>query len=185
MRKVQLFLFLIVFSAFAATGERWRLDLSNSYISFFVDAKLHDVNGTFKQFSLENFSFEGGDLANLKGKLLIDTSSVYTRNKRRDKHLREDDFFYTEKYKEAIVEVSRVFEKDENWFASISLQIRNIKKTYEIPVTVYLTGDNLTVKARLRLDRKDFDLTGNSVTNAIIDDQVVIKCKLVMSRKKA
>jgi polyisoprenoid-binding protein YceI len=63
------------------------------------------VKGTFKDLRGEA-SVEPDGI--VRGQLVIDASSVDTRNKKRDNHLRSEDFFAVAKYPEIVFELNRV-----------------------------------------------------------------------------
>jgi polyisoprenoid-binding protein YceI len=183
--KSYLSLALLCLGSIYAETPQWRVQSDRSEISFYVPAKITNVRGYFRRFSLNQFSYdEKVGLTSLKGVLTIETASVFTRDRKRDAHLRADDFFYTDKYAVATAEVTSVKLMTGDFYeAAITLQIRDKKQTYAVPVKIQKdeTG-SLRISGTLVIDRSYFDLTGNHVANIIMQDKVDVSVRLILTR---
>src|SRR5579859_7248688 len=88
-----------------ATQGRWVLDPAGSHADFYVRHfwGMITVHGWFERLSGEGTAGPDGVVS---GVLRIDATSLNTRNKGRDKHLRSADFFDVERHPEVTVTVS-------------------------------------------------------------------------------
>jgi polyisoprenoid-binding protein YceI len=68
-------------------------DVAHSILEFEVNALTGPVHGTFKDWSGE-ITVDSGDLSTLRGSLTVEVATIDTRISKRDKHLRNEDFFY-------------------------------------------------------------------------------------------
>jgi polyisoprenoid-binding protein YceI len=100
MKSVKLsvvLLLLTVITVFAATT--WRFDPSHTKIGFTAThMKISEVNGQFKEYDGTIRTGGKKDFSNAEIEISIDATSIDTDNKKRDKHLKGEDFFNTEKY---------------------------------------------------------------------------------------
>lgn len=176
---------LFMLASAPSFADSFSPDLQRSEISFYVPAKITNVRGYFRKYSLRDLVFdEKKGATSLRGTIAIDTASVFTRDRKRDAHLRADDFFYTEKFPEATVKVTDLAVMTADFYqATVVLQIRDKTKTYQIPVKIEFSDKN-TVKAvgTIVINRGDFDLTGNHMANIIMKDDVEVNFRLVFVR---
>jgi len=179
MNRCLTFFFAISFPVIA---QDWLIQNSKSSITFEVEAKTQTVQGTFKNYRLSSFQYNGR-AESLKGSISIETGSVYTRNTRRDNHLRQDDFFYTEKFPLATVTVLEVTPGENGPVARISLSIRDKKKEYLVEKLQLETAlKSVRARGKFLVNRMDFDLKGNLLENQIMDDEVLVGFDLVLER---
>ena len=79
-------------------NTKWNLDKSHSFIRFSVTHMVvSEAEGNFKKFD-GSFESSKADFSDAKITFTIDATTVNTENENRDKHLKSDDFFATEKY---------------------------------------------------------------------------------------
>lgn len=77
---------------------KWELDAAHSEIEFKVKhMMITNVKGTFDSFKVD-VDTEGDGFENALANVVIDTSSINTRNEQRDGHLKGEDFLDAEKY---------------------------------------------------------------------------------------
>jgi len=106
---------------------KWKLDPTHSELGFKVrHLMISNVSGYISNFEVEGETREE-DFSTAKIRLKADMNSIHTNNDQRDAHLRNSDFFETDKYPELVFESSKV-EKldDENFILSGNLAIKNI-----------------------------------------------------------
>ena len=103
---------------------KWELDAAHSEIEFKVKhMMITNVKGNFDIFKID-IDAEGEDFKNALAKVVIDTSSINTRNEQRDGHLKSAEFFDVEKYPEITFEATSL-ENDE---IKGNLTIRDVTK---------------------------------------------------------
>ncbi|MCB1137823.1 MAG: YceI family protein [Leptospiraceae bacterium] len=149
------------------------LDRSRSKIQFFVDARLVDVKGYFRSYRLDQFEYDGKNPESMKGGILIWPASVFTRDKDRDEHLRQDDFFWVEKYPTSRVSLKKVTRRQDGAYDFLfSLQIRDKVKEFTVPTKISSSGGHTYIEGSFKVDRRDFDLNGEHVANLVMDNDV-------------
>jgi len=154
-------------------------------IQFYVNAKLTNVKGIFRSFRLAEISQPSPGPAALRGRILIDTASVFTREKKRDDHLRADDFFWSAKFPEASVLVKNIVPvAGTTYNVTISLRIRDKEKDFTVPVQIVETSSGLTAAGEFIVDRTYYDLTGEYLANKVMDDEAQISFKFALIKAR-
>lgn len=189
--------FLICFTFSLATGQTtWQIDPDHSFIQFEVTHMVvSTVTGDFTDFKGYIEVPSGNKSGDFKGSQIdvaIDVASINTRNKTRDEHLREDDFFNAEKYPK-IKFKSKSFEKvGENSYTIIGdLTIRDVTK--EVILNAEMEGQIIAegkirtgFKADGRLNRFDYGLKWNDALDSgslVVGEKVDIKLNVVLVKE--
>lgn len=166
-----------------APAGAWNLELAASQIQFYVKARLVNVRGVFRRFELRDFTMSGDDLTSMRGKIVVRTASVFTRDRRRDEHLQQDDFFWSERFPEAVVAVKNIAARpDGKYDVAFSLRIRDKEQELVVPTTIVRTGDRITASGVLSLNRQFYDLKGELAANLIMDDNAELTFKIVLKK---
>ncbi len=111
----------------------WVLDPTHSELGFKIrHLMISNVSGTFKNFTIE-VKTENDDFSKASINASIEVNSINTNNETRDEHLRNSDFFETEKYPELIFNSTRI-EKDDDqtYFLYGDLTIKGITKPVKL-----------------------------------------------------
>lgn len=152
----------------------------NKYeITFTIKNFGFNVDGNFSKFKVvSNFNF-----AALKESFLnveIDIKSIFTGMESRDQHLLEASYFNAKTYPKIIFN-SRVIEKIANFKYLVKgfITIKGIKKRLETPIQIIESGENIIVTANFELDRKDFDVGGNSL---VLANKVKVEMRYVTNK---
>jgi len=94
----------------------WALDPTHSEIGFKIrHLMISNVSGTFKNFKIE-VKTENDDFSKASIKATIDVNSINTNNEARDGHLRNSDFFESEKYPELIFNSTKIEKVEDQTF---------------------------------------------------------------------
>jgi polyisoprenoid-binding protein YceI len=159
----------------------WTIDPVHSSFEFAVrHMVVSTVRGRFDEFEIEP-EIDEDDLTASLGRVVVKTASIDTREEQRDNHLRSADFFDAETYPEMTFVVTRVEGDAGDLRITGDLTIKDV--TREITLGGELTGPvgdpwggtRLGLSATGRLNRKDFGLTWNVVTEAggiLVGDEV-------------
>lgn len=152
---------LISASSLASTFE---LIPDKSSLGFVAKSGGLKVNGNFKRFkavaSMDKDLFSSATLS-----VTIDTSSVDTGIKARDKHLRGEDFFWTQKYPEAIFVLSKATKEGDNKVrVEGQLTLRGVTKVIQFNAKLESNKDAnghrvYRAQGSLTLNRQDFGLS--------------------------
>ncbi len=108
-------------------STKWTLDPTHSELGFRIKhLMISNVSGSFNTFQVEGET-KGEDFTTAKIKLTADMDSIHTNNEQRDAHLRNADFFETDKHPKMIFESTNVEKIDgENYRLTGNLTLKNI-----------------------------------------------------------
>lgn len=150
----------------------WTTDSQHANLEFAVrHMVVSTVRGRFDDFSIEA-DIDQDDLTSSRGTVVVRTGSVNTREAQRDAHLASPDFFDAERYPEMTYVIKRVEGGDGRYTVTGDLTIKDV--TREVVLDAEVSGPvadpwgntRLGVSASGTLNRKDFGLTWNVVTEA-------------------
>lgn len=163
--------------------EVFDIDRSHSYLEFAVEFMgLNEVRGTFGWYDAAIVYDENP--VNMSVTFLIDVSSIDTRSGFRDRDLRGENFFHTEKHPYAIFQSESIERTDDGFVARGHLTMRGITREFSVPFhyTVPRMRDELWGNLRIgfegafSLNRSDFGITGgNSLRSRLIADTVNVE----------
>ncbi len=181
-----LFLSLILFVTVSINAqEKWTLDASHSSINFAVSHLIiSETTGSFDAFDIT--AITETDFTNPTFEVTIKTTSINTKNERRDNHLRADDFFGAEKHPD-ITFKSTSFKKtgDKTFSVEGNLSIKGITKkaSFEgklngIAKTDY--GTKAGLKLTTVIKRAEF---GVGESGGSIGDNVEVTIHLEMNKQ--
>jgi polyisoprenoid-binding protein YceI len=140
-----------------------------------VDFKIRNlglnVDGFFKTATItSNFKSEDTSQWTLSGSLKVNT--INTGNKKRDKHLLEEDYFDANTYPEINIEATNFKKTSEaNYKVTVRLTIKKTTKTFQIPMLIANDNRSLILKTYFEIDRRDYDVGGRSF---VLSDTVKI-----------
>lgn len=162
---------------------KWVLDPAHSEILFRVKhMMITNVKGEFRKFSAE---IDGEDFFTSPVKAVIDTSTVYTNNDDRDKHLRSADFFDAGTHREMVFKSTAIEKVDDNQYVLTGLlTIKGITK--EVKLDVEFGGINKdpwgNQKAGFsfegKINRKEWGLNWNAALETggvLVSDEVKLQ----------
>lgn len=169
MRNI-LLIFLIT-ATIAYSGYSQTVDAEQSVVEFSVkNLGFNKVKGTIKGMS-GTVAFDPKDLTKAKFNTSIDVATLDTGNKKRDKHLRSEDFFEAENYSTIRFESKKIEKTADGYNTSGTLTIKDVSKMIEIPFTVVEAGNKMTLNGTLTINRKDYNV-GNSISNFMANEEV-------------
>ena len=130
---------------------------------------IRNVKGQFTGMVGE-IEFDEGDLSLCSFKVCIDAASVDTENKKRDDHLRKEDFFDVKRYPEICFESSSVIQNGKNYLTKGTLSLHGQNKEVEIPFTY----DGKVFEGNLELSRLDYEV-GKKTSKALVGEEVSLE----------
>ena len=183
--KIILF-FLVSLSCFSKTFE---INSQHSFVKFELDYMgVSRVSGEFKKF-LGTFDYQDGKISNLEFR--IDPKSIDTSDKKRDRHLKTNDFFHVQKYRTIDFKNVSVKYKDGkpislNGDLTLLNQTKRVKFKTEFKGLLADPFDkkkrSFFLEARGQINRKDFGLTWNKaidkggyVVGNLVDIRLIIE----------
>lgn len=169
MNKIILMLVASI-NIFAAT---YTVEDSSSQIKFEASKFMFvGVEGKFEKFSGKVVLDDEFNLVSINGKIKI--GSINTEDVKRDTHLKEDDYFYTDKFPYINIKSMTV----NGNLIEISTTIKGITKVLNFNIDgVKVENSRLVLELSSVVDRQDFMLNGSM--SSVISDDVNVKVKLV------
>jgi len=152
--------------------------IAQSNTTAIVDFKIKNigiyVKGNFSE-AIITSNFDVNDLKNSFINAVIAINSINTNNKKRDKHLLEDDYFDVQHYKEMKL-VSTKIEKvsSNNYKLTGTLTIKKISKTVYIPLVIRDDNQSVSIDTDFEVNRRDYGVGGSSW---VLSNTVKIKVK--------
>jgi polyisoprenoid-binding protein YceI len=116
---------------------KWVLDPTHSELGFKIKhLMITNVSGFFNSFQVQVAGdTDDGDFSKAKIRLQADMNSIHTKNEQRDAHLRNSDFFETDKHPELIFESTKTEQIDsENFKLYGNLTLKSITRPVQLNV---------------------------------------------------
>ena len=186
---------LVLAAPMVAFGAEYEIDSAHTSAQFAVKHMMvSTVRGAFSKVT-GKVNIDETDLTKSSVEAVIDATTVYTREPKRDEHLRSPDFFEVAKYPTIIFKSTKVERASEQGLAVTGdLTIRGVTR----PVVLNVEGPTPDVKdpwggakrgavATTKVNRKDFGLTWNKALEAggvLVGDDVDITIDLELNKKK-
>lgn len=132
-----------------------------------VDFKIRNlgihVDGRFNKSSITtNFTDPDPSKWMLSG--TVETNSIDTDNEKRDKHIKEEDYFDVVNYPQITLEATKFKKISETKYdVTVSLTIKKTTKTLTIPVEIIGDGNSFKLRSDFEINRRDFDVGGSSL----------------------
>lgn len=166
MKNSKLLLVLSAFIVFAFTTpeeiKTAAVDATQSKITW-TGSKVggsHTGNISIKE---GNFEFEGDKL--IGGQFIIDMNSITNTDLEGEmagklvSHLKSDDFFGVEKYPTATLKITEVIPQGPGKYkVAGDLTIKEITKSVKFPAEVSVSGNTITAKADIVVDRAEYNV---------------------------
>jgi polyisoprenoid-binding protein YceI len=116
------------------------------------------------------------------GRLDITAASLDTGNRKRDDHLRSEDFFAVERFPTISVVVTALQQAGASAHVRSTLTIRGVTRPLELPAEVTRLGDGaVQIAATAVVDRTDWEVDGNLLGMVKTDTTVTATVVFVKS----
>lgn len=171
------------------TKSVWNVDTAHSSLEFVVKhMMISKAKGNFNNFEA-TIEADPKDLTDSKIEFTIDPSSIDTRNKDRDDHLRSADFFDIENHPKVTFVATEIKKKsDRNYDVTGDLTIRGTTKPVTVDVVFEgqskdpMSGNEVAgFSGQTKFNRKDFGLTWNAALETggvLVGDEVKINIEI-------
>jgi len=104
----------------------------------------------------------------------VGTGSIDTKNAKRDKHLKSDDSFASEKFPRLVFILNSVAPSAIAIQANGTLTVRDKTRPIVLEATVTASESKVTVASVLDVDRGDYDMSWNQLGMASMNNSVSI-----------
>ena len=153
MKKFVFFLTLC-FVANLSNIQAQTINTDKSEVKFHITGGgVFKVKGTFTGMA-GDFNLNANELESSGFNICIDAASINTKNKKRDAHLRNADFFDVEIYPKVCFESSSASKTDAGYITTGNLTIHGVTKEVTIPFTF----EKNTFTGEIVVNRFDYDL---------------------------
>lgn len=175
MKPILISISLLALIIISAQANNRQINAGESQISFRIgNMRINTVSGTFTGMT-GNVNFDEQNLAGSSFSVCIDASSVDTGNSRRDKHLREEEYFDTERFP-TICFVSDAISRTENNFVTRGkLTIKGVTRIVSIP----FVKEGNTLRGTFSLNRLDYNV-GEGVSTFLVSNPVEVTIRSVL-----
>lgn len=174
---------LTVFSLFttaaSAAAKSWSVDKDHASVAFEINHFFTPVKGQFLDFG-GTFKLDKDDLTrNPTIEFSVNVASVSTANKKRDTHLQSADFFNAKSWAQIKFAATNVVKTGDNTYKAVgTLEIRDVKKPFEVPFTLLgvqkvkagmMSSEVMGIRVKTELNRNDFGVgTGSWAATAVV-----------------
>jgi polyisoprenoid-binding protein YceI len=168
----------------ALAQTQWKMDPSHSHASFTVrHLVISNVRGEFGKME-GTLSFDPDAPEKSRIEATIDTTSIDTREPKRDAHLKSPDFFDTAKFPTMTFKSTKVERAGDGYEVTGDLTIKGttkpvVFKVDEVtkPIKDMQGSERVGVHATTKINRQEFGLTWNKAVEAgpVVGDDVNIE----------
>jgi polyisoprenoid-binding protein YceI len=160
MKKMFLVLLLSVISPWMLLGQtKWQQTAGS--VSFAIKNRGSNVNGRFGGLKTTLvFSPEKLSASSLKGS--VDVSTINTGNGKRDKDLKEENYFDAGKHTTIEVVSTKLAKKGAQYTGTFNVTMKGITRQVEIPFDFIEKGNTGEFKSNFSINRRDFGIGGKS-----------------------
>ena len=175
------------------SNTTWSLDPTHSEIGFKIKhLMITNVSGNFNKFDV-SVETNGDDFTTARITAKIDVDSINTNNSQRDEHLRNADFFETDKYPEILFRSTRIQKIDEeNYHLIGDLTIKETTKPVKLaleyggvtkdPYGNFKAGFSITG----RVNRHEFGVSFNPILetgNVALGEEIKINGEIQLVKQ--
>ncbi len=172
--------FVLLAATPALAQKKFENDGNHTFFRFKASTTLFDVEGWFDKYNLD-IKGDPADPKDASIKIELDTASINTRNKTRDKHLQSPDFFDAKKNKKITFTSSKVTKDGEKYVVTGTLDMHGVKKEISIPFSHTRAKNGAgyeedVFKGSLTINRKDYGIGVESVAAKLsLADEVELR----------
>lgn len=94
----------------------------------------------------------------------VDANTIETGIKLRDKHLKKEEYFFTDKYPQINLSLVNLIKRQSDWLGRFNLTLKGTTRTVEIPLVFAENGKSASLSGKFTLNRLDYQVGGNSWT---------------------
>jgi len=160
---------------FSVSGFAQSINSGKSEVTFEIgNLGFNTVEGKFKKMS-GDIIFSPSDLSNANFDVCVDASTVDTNSRKRDEHLKNEDFFHVEKYLKICYRSKSVTKQGDKYLTKGELTMHGVTKQVEIPFDY---SDN-TFTGSLIVNRYDYNI-GSQTSKFMVSEEAEIEIVCVI-----
>lgn len=186
--------FLLFFAGQAhAAAPQWKIDPAHSGFYFGIDHIFSTVRGFFEEFEgTTHFDRDNLDESSFNFKVTVNT--INTHNRKRDGHLRSDDFFSAKEYPYMSFKSTKISHlKGNQYLVQGKMTLKDVTKDVEIPFTFFGIKDNpfnpkeqvAGFESQFTIDRMTYNVgNGKFLKLGVVGQNVDVLVTMEMVQKK-
>lgn len=147
----------------------YRLGPAQGNVSFRATSRLMDADGLFHRFQGE-VRVDPNAVDQAVVSLTIDAASVDTGIRRRDNHLRSEDFFHVERFPQIAFTSQKAAPADGKVLVTGTLAFHGVSREVSVPVDLEFTGGALRARGEFTIRMSDYGINYRSFFNPIRDE---------------
>ena len=166
--KTNVTIFLVLFLSLSGIAQS--INSSKSEVIFEIgNLGFNTVEGKFKKMSGE-VTFNPNNLSRASFDVCVSASTIDTNSRKRDEHLKNEDFFHVEKYPKICFKSQSVSRKDDGYLVKGKLTMHGVTKNVEIP----FSHNENTFIGTLTVNRYDYNL-GSQTSKFMVSEEAEIQ----------
>jgi polyisoprenoid-binding protein YceI len=153
---------------------RWTLDSNRSSATLRTKSMwgLVRIKGAFREIEGEGEVAPDGSVT---GRVSLATASLDTKNRKRDVHLRSDDFLSSDTHPSIAFDLTAMEPSGEGVTLTGTVTVRGKTNPISVPATVTVSGSGeIVLDAKVEVDRSQFGLTWNRMGVASMNSTITI-----------
>jgi polyisoprenoid-binding protein YceI len=156
---------LLIGVCFHAKAQSYKPISDKSVINFTVKNFGLNVDGTFSQLK-GTIQFDPLALPISSFDVSVESASLDTGIDLRDKHLKKKDYLDVSHYSLLSFKSTSVTsgEKSGSYSVTGNLTIKDVTKEVQFPFTAKVTGDGITFVGKFKINRRDYNVGGKSIS---------------------
>lgn len=147
---------------------RLRITPEDSALTFKATSRLANADGRFHRFS-GAVSVDPRDPTTARVAITVEAASIDTGNTKRDSHLRNQDFFWVERFPTIVFESVGAAPDAGGVTVVGRLTVRGVTREITVPATVDLTPERFVARGQFDLKRSDYGINYQSFLNPVGD----------------
>ena len=161
MQKQQALFFAFFLSLTAQIGLSQSFIKDKSQVTFKIKNAGFWVNGSFSEFEIQSqFNPQALESSQVSGTLSV--KSIATNNKKRDEHLRSEDYFEAEKFPQITLTSTQLSKQGDSYLWKGKLKIKETEKSVQIPFSMEEKSDHFLLKGEFTINRVEYGVGGKS-----------------------
>lgn len=155
--------FLLFLLSIPLHSQEWKQNLKQTEVTFQIKNFGIDVDGNFNEIDIQtNFTFNTISSSYIRA--TIPVKSITTGIKKRDEHILKEGYFDEGKHKNILLKSDKIEKTlDGKFLLYADLTIKETTKKIQVPLSVEVVGNTITMKSSFEINRKDFKVGGGSL----------------------
>lgn len=137
-----------------------------SQLGFRATSRVVNADGHFSRFSGEVLT-DPANLTKARVTVSIETASIDTGIRKRDNHLRSEDFLHADRFPVITFQSTRIEDNGGRLVLVGRLSLRGVTREVTVPVEVNVAGGRLEARGQFDINRGDYGINYDSVVNPV------------------